>query len=71
MLSHHRSPPWRLEAYIAQDADVDRRLQKMNQRIEALCHQALAQDDELGFNIDPSFNKKIMQEIFIPHFKIS
>ena len=52
--------------------EMERKLQKMQCRIDALQNQALQQQDmELGFNIDPPFTKKIKDEPLPPRFKIS
>lgn len=54
----------------ARDINVEQHLKEMNQRIEALQNQASTWDEGHGFNINPTFTTRIMQESIPMNFKV-
>ena len=53
------------------DVELDRCLEEMNRRIDALQHQAPSPNEGLDFNLTPSFSSEIMQEPTPANFKLS
>ncbi|XP_073117062.1 uncharacterized protein [Elaeis guineensis] len=50
---------------------MDYKLQEVNQWIEALQHQVVDRNDQVGFHIDPPFDDRIMQKPLFDNFKMS
>ena len=56
------------EACAGWDTTLEQRLQELDRRIDAICHQESAPYD--GFNNKPPFDSQIMQESLSHHFKV-
>lgn len=52
------------------DTKMDRKLQELNQHIEALQDSALSKGEEPSFSTDPPFEAWIMEEPLFSRFKM-